>query len=76
LISIHKQFPKIDPASNDNYALRMAAKYGHLSVVQFLISIQPQFPKISLGIEAAIKLSKSLDLSQLLWLAKTQVKEQ
>jgi len=30
----------------ENFALRMALENGHLSVVQYLISIKSQFPKI------------------------------
>jgi len=33
LISIHKQFPKIDPATCENEALRMAAVHGYLPII-------------------------------------------
>jgi len=55
LISIHSKFPNIDPSANENAALRMASMNGHLPVIQYLISIHEQFPKILLGIEKAIE---------------------
>ena len=36
----------IDPAAEDNDALRWAAGEGHLTVVQYLVSLVPQFPRI------------------------------
>ena len=38
--------PKIDPAAEDNWAIRWASSAGHLEVLKYLVSLKKEFPNI------------------------------